>query len=411
MPQSFALKSPSEVDLIDSGQRTAFGALRVAAAITLYDSVSEYDVTPLLWETTLTGGATSTHLPNESTVRLRVATANADKVVRQSRAYFRYQPGKSQYIRMTALYGAAVADVRRRMGYFDAANGIFLEQTGSGLSIVRRTFTSGAAVDNAVAQASWSFDPLTGTGPSGLTLDITKTFHLVIDFEWLGVGRVRVGFDFGTGEIIWAHYFVSPNSLTVPYMTTANLPLRYEIENTAAQGSAHDLNAVCVMVASEQGQETERGYPFSAGNGITAIAVGARVPILSIRPKATFNSIVNRGTIIPESVDVNATSGSVYVELIYNGTLTGAAFASVDGSSITEFDVTASAIANGIRIYSFTASSGAALVGAGTLASFLSRLPLTLDIAGANPIPLSVVATAFTGAVDTRAQLNWRELR
>lgn len=411
MPQSFALRSPTEALFDDTGQRTAFGALRVAAAVTLFDATFQYDAGPLLWEDVITGGATVTHLPNESSVRLRCATANGDKIVRQSRAYHRYQPGKSQYLRMTGLFGAAVTNLRRRLGYFDANNGLFLEQTGTGLSLVRRTFTSGSAVDNSVAQASWNVDTLQGTGPSGQTLDITKTFHLVIDFEWLGVGRARMGFDFGTGDIVWAHYFVSPNSLTVPYMTTANLPLRYEIENTAAQGSNHDLNVICAMVSSEQGFELERGYPFSAGNGATAISVSTRRPILSIRPKATFNSIVTRGQILPESVDVNATSGSVYVELVYNGTLTGASFNSVDASSITEFDVAASAIANGIRIFSFTASSGAALVGGGQLAAFVSRLPLVLDQAGANPIPLSVVATAFTGSVDTRAQLNWRENR
>jgi hypothetical protein len=222
---------------------------------------------------------------------------------------------------------------------------------------------------------------------------------------------VRVGFDFGTGDIIWAHSFVSANSLTVPYMTTGNLPVRREIENTAAQGSSHTLIHICDSVASEQGFEEERGYPFSAGNGITAISVGARVPILSIRPKATYNSIVNRGTVIPESIDVNATSGSIYVELIYNGTLTGASFASADASSIAEFDIAATVIANGIRIQSFTVSSGSGTVAGTGVASILSRLPLTLDSAGANPIPLSVVATAFTGAVDTRAQLNWRETR
>jgi len=395
----------------NTGQLTAFGVLRVAASITLFDNTNQYDASPLLWEEVLTGGATSVHLPNESTVRLRCATASGDKVVRQSRHYFRYQPGKSQYIRMTGLFGTAVTDLRRRMGYFDASNGLFLEQTGSGLSFVRRTFTSGAAVDNAEAQASWNVDKLDGTGQSRKTLNVTMTFHLVIDFEWLGVGRARMGFDFGGGEIVWAHYFVSPNVLAVPYMTTANLPLRYEIENTGAQGGAHDLNAICAMVASEQGQEPERGFIFAAGNGVTTIAVTTRVPILSIRPKATFNSIVNRGLIDPQGVVASVGSGAVLLEVVYNGTLTGASFSSANGSSITEFDVTASAITGGIVVHAFYASSAGGTVHTEAIAGLLSKLPLVLDIAGTNPIPLTLVATAFTGSVDTAAEISWQETR
>jgi hypothetical protein len=288
---------------------------------------------------------------------------------------------------------------------------LFLEQISTGFSFVRRTKTSGSVVDNAVAQASWNVDKLDGTGPSGITLDATKAFHLVIDFEWLGVGRARMGFEMGTGTVVWAHYFISPNVLTTVYMTTPNLPIRYEIENLAAQGGNNDFIAICAMVASEEGLETERGFPFSAGNGITAISVTTRLPILSIRPKATFNSIVNRGRIDPESVNVNIASGSALVEVVYNGTLTDASFSSVDASSITEFDIAATAISGGITTYSFTLSGGIAATQGDLISAFLSRLPLTLDQAGTNPIPLSIVVTAFTGTVAAGAQFNWREIR
>ena len=165
------------------------------------------------------------------------------------------------------------------------------------------------------------------------------------------------------------------------------------------------------MIGTEEGFEIERGFPFSAGNGVTEIAVTTRRPVLSIRPKATFNSIVNRGRIDPESVAINVGSGTVLVEIVYGGALTGASFGSAAATSIVEFDVAATAITGGTTTYARHAGSTSGTIRGNEISNLLSRLPLTLNAAGTNPIPLSVVATAFTGSVDVAAQLNWREMR
>lgn len=41
----------------------------------------------------------------------------------------------------------------------------------------------------------------------------------------------------------------------------------------------------------------------------------------------------------------------------------------------------------------------------------LGRLPLTLDIDGANPITLSIVATSFSSTATVTGTLNWTEMR
>lgn len=387
----------------------AFGRWRVSSPYLLFDSQNQYDASPLLWETVLTAGGTAVHLPNESSVRLRVA-ANGDKVVRQTRAYHRYQPGRSLGIALTTVLGAPTVNVRRRVGYFDAQNGIFIEQTSSGVSFVRRTFVSGVAVDNAVAQASWNVDPLNGSGMSTKTLDQTKSQIILLDLQWLGVGRVRAGFDID-GVVVPAHSFNNSNTLTTVYMTTANLPLRYEIEATGAIGGNADLIQICSEVASEGGFETERGIPFGSAMA-TALAgvTTTRTPLISIRPKATFGGITVRGQILPEGYVALVGSGSALLELVYGGTLTGAAFASADASSITEVDTTATAITGGIASNPLYASGGAVAARGSGDRPIISKLPLTLDVAGANPIPLTVCGRALTGTVDLAAGLNWREL-
>lgn len=392
-------------NLLDGSLLDAFGRQRVSSPTTIFDFQSQYDLGPLLWEDDTAGSGSVAHVPNESAVTLSVTAASGDRVTRQSRQYHRYQPGKSQLILMTFVLGAVQTGTVKRVGYFDDQNGLFLEYDSSGIRFVRRTFTSGAAVDNEVAQASWNQDTFSD-------LDLTKAQILAIDFEWLGVGSVRMGFVVD-GAYRYCHQFNNANNLDLVYMATGNLPVRYEIENTAAS-AVDSLDAICASVISEGGFESDRGLPFCASNGVTTIGVTTRRPILSIRPKATFNSIVNRGQIVVGGANAYATTNTAYIEIVYGGALTGASFSSVDDDSITEFDVAATAISGGHPINAFYVPASGFGVnqspGANTL-GLLSRLPLVLDKSGANPIPITVVATSFTATSNVSGSLFWQELR
>ena len=396
--------------LSDSPIIDAFGRLRVSNPTDRFNSQFEYNALPLLWETVLVAGGTATHLPNESAVRLRVTTVSGDKVTRQSRRYIRYQPGKSQFIVMTGVLGAAKANVSRRLGYFDDENGFYFDQSDTDIGVVHREFTSGAVVNHRFEQSAWNLDKLDGTGPSGVTLDFTMSQIFVIDLEWLGVGRIRYGFNIA-GVIIYCHEVLHANDLTTPHTTTANLPLRYEITNTGTAASNSDLLQICQTVISEGGFSDESGLIGSASNGITAISVTTRRPILSIRPKATFNSITNRGEVIPLGVSVFTGAQNVFWELVYDGALTGASYASTNANSIVERDIAATAISGGIVIASgFVAAGGAGGKGGGEKANITSKLVLGSNIAGDTFVPLSLVVTAFTSTATVHGELSWKEL-
>ena len=392
----------------DSANLDAFGRLRVSRATTRFDSQLQYDGNPLLWNTVLAASGTSTHLPNESSVRMRV-TASGDSVVRQTKRYFRYLPGKSQNIKCTFLPGNPATGVTKRVGYFDANDGIFWQQDATTNYIVRRTSTSGSPVNNAVAQASWNLDTMDGSGPSGITLDFSKTQILAIDFQWLGVGRVRIGWVIN-GSIFYCHEFLNSNVLTTVYMKTANLPVRYEI--TGAAGAATtDLIQICTSVESEGGADTETGIPFAATNGITTRSVTTRQSVLAIRPKATFNSIINRGQISLIGVEVYV-SAAAFWEVVYNPTLSGASWSSVDANSIVERDSSATTVTGGTRVlagYGTTTGGGGARGNTGR--PLTARLPFALDVSGSNPIILCVAATSFSGSSSISASLIWEEIR
>lgn len=414
--KSVAVNSDGSIKVSGSdGTRDAFSRLRIANPVTLFDTQNEYNNTPIWWNNKLTGGGTVTHLPNESTASLNVGTASGDEVIRQTKPFFRYQSGKSQFAAMTFVFNAAKTNLRQRVGYFETRNGIFLELNNTSLNIVRRTFTSGApAVDTIVNQNSWNIDPMDGTGPSGKTLDITKAQILLIDLQWLGVGRVRVGFDID-GDIYYVHQFLNANNLSTVYMTTANLPVRYEITNTGITASSSAFKSICTTVISEGGTELDRIYQFSTNNPVAGASIGTtRTSVLSIRPKATFNGITNREMITFLDCYIIASGEDALWELVYNATLTGATWSDVNTTnSGVEFSTSNITNPAGIVIYQglIAAATRSAIASFASAASGRStKLPLTLDIDGANPIALSlVIRNLGVGVIDVNATMNWNE--
>ena len=173
----------------------AFGRLRVSNPLTLFDSSNIMSKESATFDEDLTGSGTVTYTSAKSTVNLNVTTASGDKVIRQSKRVMSYQPGKSLLILNTFVMNAQEENLIQKVGVFDANNGIFFKDTGTEYQIVRRTYTSGASVDaEEISQSSWNVDKLDGTGASGYDLNPTKATIMFTDYEWLGMGSVRVGF-------------------------------------------------------------------------------------------------------------------------------------------------------------------------------------------------------------------------
>lgn len=404
----------------DTGSVDAFGRWRVSNPTSQAASQNEYDTGPIFWDEAITGG-TVTHLPSQSSVRLRLTGPN-QSVLRQYRQYVHYQPGKSQNPTMTFVPTGHGPGITIEVGYGDDSDGIFYQVVNDTPTLTLRSSASGSVVDNSVPQGLWSGDNLDGNGLSGITLNEDASQIFNPDFEWLGAGQVRIFFDID-GSLVKLHEFNNANINDSVYMRTANLPWRYKITSDGTVGAGtYDLIQICGKVTSEGGTDSERGIPFGTSNGVTTISVTTRRPILSFRPRATFNGITNRGLIVPESFEAYSQSENILLELVYGGVLTGATWSNVSTAhSIVEHDVAATAITGGITIgrptYIPASSVGANVVPAGTKQSLVSKLPLALTIAGAHPTTpftdsLSLVATSVSGAAtDTGGAFGWREIR
>lgn len=376
----------------DSAALDSFQRLRVSQAFRKFDSQQEYGLDTLRsWDVTANGTLPTILAPNGSVtsgsnavgprdsntkmVPITCSSTDTHYAILQSRQYVRYVPGFSHLILITGVFATAASPTAE---------------------ICVRTSTSGSPSDaNCYSQANW-YDKFDGTGPSGITLDLTTTQILFIGAQWLGVGRVIVGFDIG-GRLYPAMFFNHANVLAVPYTQTFNLPVRMEartdttttitrtgyfdaangvflkLTNTGAGGTAY-FN--CCSVQSE-GADEARGYPQSHNPGIASIGVTTRRPVFSIRPSATFQGITNRAHIRIEDFWLTASTNNSIYEVVIGGTLTGASFTAV-GNNL----VTAGSFVTGVRYKIVT----------------VGTTDFTLIGASANTVNVSFVATgAGTG--------------
>jgi hypothetical protein len=387
----------------------AFGRLRVSEPLTIFDSKSIMSKNNLFDESTANGGSV-TYTANKSTVNLNVTEAAGSKTIRQTKRVMSYQPGKSLLIFNTFVMNTLTANLKQKVGLFDANNGIFFTADGTTLKIVRRTYTSGAAVDTEISQSSWNGDTLNGTGASGFTLDATKSNILFIDIEWLGVGSVRVGFVIN-GQLITAHTFYNANSLTTVYMQTANLPIRYEIERAGTlSAGTYTLQQICSSCISEGGYQPEGVQQMIGTNTLNGINLAssntlynlATIRIRSSRPYAV---------IIPAGYETSAISNSDFEVGLYLNATPSSAFSYTNYSDNVEYDITGTlTITGGTRIAgSFLSGKGTSLVTASESGNFNFSYQLGQTISGTSDT-LTLAGKGAANNDDIVGLLKWFDL-
>jgi len=402
------------ITIKDSPNLDAFSRLRTSNPQTLFNGQFTYNLLPLLYEQVTLGGGSVTHdLTNRSaTINLTAAVA-ADKAYMQTYEYFAYQPGKSQLIFITFNMNGQTVDAFKFAGYSDGDNGVEFQADGINAQFV--VYTNSLAGDEVVIQSNWNLDKLDGTGRSGITLDLSKTQILVIDLQALYVGRVRIGFDIG-GKIIYAHEFLHANLFTYPYLQTASLPIRCGMIATGPISTTMDF--ICSSVISEGGSDDDSrfGYNFTIPTPVTSIAVGpAYTHMISIRPKLTYNTLVNRIKI--NLIDIELYNGGnqpVYWELVIGQALTAPVYADVNTTYSSVEYVTGATLSGSPTLVmdsGFAASSGS--VKAQTSTAVTSRYPMTLTVAGAHRDDgtYTLRARSISGSQNCYAVLKYREIR
>jgi len=377
----------------DSGAIDAFGRARVSEPFTLFDSVLRYSKASDKWNETIVGSGTSVHLPNESSVAMTV-TVSGDSVLRRTVKRFPYLPGKSLLIYQSFVGASLQEGLVQEVGYFSSSNGIILRASGTTLQFVIRSFATGSVEETVVDQDEWNID----TAP---WLDFSKANIFATDLEWLGVGRVRVGFVID-GEYRYCHEFLHANNISSVYMTTATLPLSYRIEAQATVSGA-TMKQVCSSVMSEAGYDLS-GPIYSIAPSIDAIAntSGERI-VAGIRMVSGRTDNI----VIPAKLDlVTESSTTIEWKLRRNPTVSGFTWAaSSNGRGNVEVTSSGSIISGGTVIDSGLFSSAGSLE-----VNTPAGLSLSLGVKPDGSSEELFLTVASSGNAKATGMLGWREL-
>lgn len=395
----------------------AFGRLRVSNPYTLYDTQARY-YDHNQFSSNVAGVANVVYNANSSTFELNVSSSINDSVIRETTKTFPYQPGKSLLVLSTFCMNTPKANLRQRVGYFGADNGIYFEVNGTTFNMVIRSSSSGSIVEDRIAQSSWNGDPLNGTGPSGITLNPALDQIWFCDIEWLGVGSVRVGFVIN-GTYITCHTFNHANTPstayannTTTYMTTATLPLRYEITNTGATGSSSMMRQICSSVISEGGfQLSGSGNPRAAshviGSPIRLPNDASFKPVMSIRLKSTMLDAV----VVPINYSLVPVAQSIFQYRVYKRAITsGGTWVDSATDSAVQYNLAPTALVSGdIAEQSFINSSNQSS-SAPTQEAFGFEYQLERDsFTGTAYEYVIMMATTGTNQ-DVYVSLEWQEI-
>lgn len=397
--------------------KDAFSRLRVSSVIGIIDNKNVLTSNQDQFEELTALGGSIVYSQTSSSVDLSVGTTSGAYAIRQSKKRAPYVPGKSHLITMTGVIGPSKPGVVSRIGYFDDNDGLFFQMSETGLALVVRSSVSGSPVDEVFPQSSWNYDKVDGSGASGMVLDPTKCQIFEIDFQWLGVGRVRFSV-FNEDEIVVLHEDFHANVEAVPYMKTPTLPVRYEIRNTAESASSSSIKEICSSVMSEGGYGLP-GRTFSA-QSVAYRNVGTTfTPVFAVRLTSSFNGTENRKLLKFLSSTFLADSGTAVIRIkkVYSPSGIVGSWAAIDSTSAAEYSTDISAYSGTSQVIDTMFSFGGAGLGTGsptqeaTLDYTSENHYLYQNYDSTNSELFVIEARSLTGTVNLLSSLKWVEFK
>lgn len=284
----------NQISYSDGPNLDAFGRLRTAAIQNLLDIKHVYDKNPLQVDEVVIGGATSVF--NQEYARVRMSTSsNNDAVIRQTKTHPIYQPGKGQLFEGSFSNFQLETNVIKRVGSFTSIgvspynstfDGFFLESDGTTGTISFKIWRTGTLIYDAPL-ASWqndNFDPS--------SINWSNSNLMMVDYQWLGVGRMRFGLNIGGNTLYFTEHNCANNEPNV-YMSSPNQPIRYEIRQSGA-GSGY-LDMICTQTSTEGALNgLYSTVAIIHSNTTTLLLSGTKYPYIGYRLKQGYKSVTSQ---------------------------------------------------------------------------------------------------------------------
>ena len=290
------------VTYADNATIDAFQRLRVSEPVTLFDSKQLHQMSTLFWSNTALNGNVYHAGALDPSIILSVS-ADGGYAIRQTTQRFNYQSGKSMLYMFTGILNPET-NIIKRYGCFASLTaapftpnvGLYFEASNGTMHCVQNN--TGFLVPSVSASRSeWNIDKLDGTGPSGQTITLSGTNIFVIDYEWLGVGRVRYGVVLD-GQVWYCHK-INNTGKAGAYLRTPNHPIRAELRQTGAGSGS--MKMICSTVISEGGSDfsgvtrsIDSGTSLTVGSGTRRAILGVR---LQYNKLDSVNQIINASVI------------------------------------------------------------------------------------------------------------------
>ena len=109
-----------------------------------------------------------------------------------------------------------------------------------------------------------------------------------VDFQWLGVGRVRFGLSLSGNTYIFVTNS-GTNNLSDVYMSSPDQPIRYEIRSSGGTASFHQI---CSSVNDEGARNKIKrtGY-ISQSDTVTLSTSGTKYPFIGLRSSIDYEQV------------------------------------------------------------------------------------------------------------------------
>jgi hypothetical protein len=397
-----------KIQFDDSPSIDAFGRLRVSQVSTQIDLKQHEDNLPLFINQVSSGNASASYSNVNSSTTMTTWGTNSYRLS-QTYQRFSYQTGKSAQAFMTFSQFQPQENIIKRIGYFSSDysapyntgfDGIFLESSNN--EITFNVWKSGV-MQQRIPQNEWNVDKLDGTGISGYSIDWSNANIYMLDYEWLGVGRIR-GAIVINGLIYSFHHFNNANIVNSVYMTSPNQPFRWELRQTGASATTGSFEYICSTYGTE-GSINTLGKVLSIndnGAALNANQTNSNYMAIAVRLKSTAKSYFIDLTSFNL---LGTTNDNLLWEIRLNPTISGTKnFINIPNSNLEYvLGTNSNTVSGGLVLYSGFQYQATALN-----YELNNAIKLGKSIAGVSDI-ITLSVRPLSIGLDVHRAISWRE--